>query len=237
MYRRFHDRFGTAGLVVAIVALVAAIGGTALAAGGLSAAEKSLIKKEVKKYAKAGPAGAPGAAGANGKDGAQGPKGDPGPAGPEGPPGKTGKSGAPGAPGEAGVCSGENPECVAPAGATMTGDWIFATHEREWGFEISFPLRLETVPTVSWVEVSHLTTDCPGVGEAAPGHLCIYMTDLAPTGGNFNVPPASANITMEPHSGYSTFISRKVGPTEGPNGEPIPAPESYGSGSWAVTAE
>jgi Collagen triple helix repeat (20 copies) len=160
MYRRFHDRFGTAGLVVAIVALVAAVGGTALAAGGLSSAEKKLIKKEVKKYAKAGPQGAqgqPGTPGANGKDGAPGAKGAPGEAGPQGPAGPAGPAGAPGPEGEAGVCSEENTACVLPSGATMTGIYSFTDDDTgdepgEPGFSrehvavISYPLKAEVAP-------------------------------------------------------------------------------------------
>lgn len=89
MLSRIHQKLGTAGFVISIVALIAALGGTAAA---LTAADKNLIKSESKKFskqfskkfAKAGPAGAkgdtgatgatgaPGAAGAAGKDGAAG---------------------------------------------------------------------------------------------------------------------------------------------------------------------
>lgn len=210
MYRRFHNRFGTAGLVVAIVALVAAVGGTALAAGGLSSAEKKLIKKEVKKYAKAGPQGPqglPGTAGANGKDGAPGAKGAPGEAGPQGPAGPAGPAGAPGPDGEAGVCSEENTECVLPSGATMTGIYSFIDDdtgdgteffEREHVAQISYPLKVEFAPDSEhriWVgqesESQRIengkppfdTVHCPGTAQdpaALPGYLCVY------DGGGYN---------------------------------------------------
>jgi hypothetical protein len=73
MYRRFHDRFGTAGVVIAVIALIAALGGTALAAGGLTGKQKKEVTKIAKKYAgKQGPQGLQGLPGANGKDGASG---------------------------------------------------------------------------------------------------------------------------------------------------------------------
>jgi hypothetical protein len=85
LYRRFHDRFGTAGVVLGVIALIAALGGTALAAGGLTGQQEKQVKKIAKKYAgKRGPAGPQGPAGANGAQGEKGAKGDPGIAGPAG---------------------------------------------------------------------------------------------------------------------------------------------------------
>src|SRR5262249_46017666 len=63
-----REPFGTAGLVVACVALIAALGGTALAAAKLNSTQKKEVEKIAKKFA--GKPGAPGAAG------------PPGPAGP-----------------------------------------------------------------------------------------------------------------------------------------------------------
>ena len=86
MFRRFRERFGTAGLVVGVIALVLAVGGTALAASGaLTGKQKKEVEKIAKKYAGApgatGPAGPQGIAGANGKDGASGANGTNGQAG------------------------------------------------------------------------------------------------------------------------------------------------------------
>src|SRR3954470_13970370 len=88
MLKRIHDKLGTAGLVVAVVALVVALTGTAFAA------KKFITKQEAIKIAKkyAGKNGAPGAQGSKGDtgaSGAQGPKGDQGGKGEEGPPGPT----------------------------------------------------------------------------------------------------------------------------------------------------
>jgi hypothetical protein len=103
--RAIREPFGTAGLIVACVALIAALGGTALAAkGALTGKQKKEVEKIAKKYA--GKPGAPGAtgpqgpAGANGKDGAQGDKGA---QGEKGAPGEKGEKGAKGDTGSAGA--------------------------------------------------------------------------------------------------------------------------------------
>jgi hypothetical protein len=130
-------------LVIACVALIAALGGTALAAkGALTGKQKKEVEKIAKKFAgKPGAPGAQGPAGANGKDGAKGDKGD---AGTNGSSGTNGKSievlagasgcGAPGGStvqvqGEPGtaqeVCNGEDGQTgfteTLPSGATETG--------------------------------------------------------------------------------------------------------------------
>ena len=58
MIERIHQKLGTAGFVIAIVALIAALGGTALAAAKLNGTQKKEVEKIAKKYA-----GKPGAAG------------------------------------------------------------------------------------------------------------------------------------------------------------------------------
>jgi hypothetical protein len=100
MLQRFQDRVGTAGLIVAIVALVLALAGGAYAASGaLTGKQKKEVEKIAKKYAGKpgangtnGAAGATGPAGAKGDAGAKGEKGDAGTAGTGGTPGANGKS-------------------------------------------------------------------------------------------------------------------------------------------------
>jgi hypothetical protein len=98
MLQRFQDRVGTAGLIVAVVALVLALGGGAYAASGaLTGKQKKEVEKIAKKYA--GKPGAPGAAGAAGPAGAKGDAGATGAAGTgtegkQGGEGKAGKNGA-----------------------------------------------------------------------------------------------------------------------------------------------
>ena len=71
--RAIREPFGTAGLVIACVALIAALGGTAFAAAKLTSTQKKEVEKIAKKFANK--PGAPGAPGANGKDGTNGASG------------------------------------------------------------------------------------------------------------------------------------------------------------------
>src|SRR6476659_8445695 len=97
------------GLVIAVVALFIALGGTAFASHFLitstSQIKPSVLKKLQGKTGRPGAKGATGAAGAQGKEGpaaregkadAAGKEGPTGPAGKEGIPGKEGKEGPPG---------------------------------------------------------------------------------------------------------------------------------------------
>src|SRR3954451_2688484 len=91
--RALHDQLGTAGLILAIIALVIALAGSAFAAQSFVTKKQAI--KIAKKYA--GKRGAPGAPGAAGPGGPQGP---PGPAGATGTQGGPGAPGSPGAPGK-----------------------------------------------------------------------------------------------------------------------------------------
>lgn len=218
MLSRIQNKLGTAGLVVAVVALVAALSGAAIAAGGLSSPEKKEIKKQSQKFAKKyakqfakpgpqGPAGNAGAAGAKGNTG------DRGPEGPEGPQGE---------PGADGTFSTE----PLPTGETLTG--MFAAGGENDREAISFPIPTLSAPTavfflnigggLHWglkLENGAYTTlgldhpepesqeeaeeaeeafdaACPGTPQAPDaesGFLCIYPT---PTGEPSRIPaPAS----------------------------------------------
>jgi hypothetical protein len=107
MLTRLHQHFGTAGLIVAIVALVAALGGGAYAATGSS---DNGGKATASAKAKQGPRGPKGPAGPAGPAGPQGPAGA---AGPQGPAGAKGDAGAPGSNGTNGT-AGTNG--VSPVG-------------------------------------------------------------------------------------------------------------------------
>jgi hypothetical protein len=152
--RGLHKQFGTAGLVIAVSALVLALAGGALAATGSLTGKQ---KKEVKAIAKgfqgtgpkgdtgpagpAGPAGSgsAGAKGATGATGAQGPTGPTGigttgpagtqgPTGPAGTQGPTGPAGA-GATGATGATgpSGGPAGPTGATGATGAGEQVFPT--------------------------------------------------------------------------------------------------------------
>jgi hypothetical protein len=115
MYRRFQNRFGTAGVIVAVVALIAALSGTAIAASGaLTGKQKKEVEKIAKKYA-----GKPGAAGANGKDGTNGTSGKDGAPGAAGKNGTNGTNGTNGEPGKSVTVTDipvEVPDCEEAGG-------------------------------------------------------------------------------------------------------------------------
>jgi hypothetical protein len=183
MISRIRDRLGPAGFVLAIVALVAALGGGAYAAsGGLNGRQKTEVKKiaqtEAKKFETAGPAGPAGAngkdgsSGSNGKDGAQGAQGPQGPQGPQGLQGKDGKDGKTGF------------TKVLPPGETETGTWFFAGNgNAENGVALSFPIPLSATDAASMKSVfvtgaANFAQECPGTlaaPAALPGNLCVYF--------------------------------------------------------------
>jgi hypothetical protein len=148
-YATLHDQFGTAGLVLSIIAIVLALG------GGAYAANHSHATASAGKRGPRGPKGEPGAPGLPGKEGPQGKQGEPGKPG-EGVTasteskgssnckeggskfvtgatatyacnGKKGTNGEPGAPGEPGPEGPKGSPWTAggtlPTGATETGAW------------------------------------------------------------------------------------------------------------------
>src|SRR6478752_2320107 len=111
--RAIREPFGTAGLVVACVALIAALGGTAFAAAKLNSTQKKEVEKIAKKFAgKPGAPGAQGPAGPAGKDGSNGAAGAKGATGAKGVAGEDGATGATGEDGAAGA---------SPEGHAFTG--------------------------------------------------------------------------------------------------------------------
>lgn len=169
MFSRLREPFGKAGLIVAVIALVAALVGGAYAANsatdsakrhhkkknnaGLNSKQKKQVRNIAKTEAKkvggsegpagpqgpAGPAGANGNDGQNGSNGSQGPKGDKGDTGPQGPQGDPGEDGT-----------------FEPSGFTQTGVWSPPGDPEEEGYPqapegasfvpISFPIPLESAP-------------------------------------------------------------------------------------------
>ena len=118
MFNRIHQKLGTAGFIISIVALVAALGGGAYAAsGGLTGKQKKEVEKIAKSVSKPGKTGAPGPAGPAGAAGA---KGDAGPAGAAG---ATGTAGANGANGSNGTNGTTGFTSTLPGGKTETGTW------------------------------------------------------------------------------------------------------------------
>jgi hypothetical protein len=246
MYRRFHQRFGTAGLIVSILALILALTGAAFAASGLTGKQKKEVTKIAKQYAGKpgaqggqGPAGAQGAAGANGTNGTNGTNGKDGASAEA-----TSFSGA--AHGcEAGgvevksakpaafVCNGKKGEQgepgplleTLPKGKTMRGMWSVVVggvnaEAPSGAGTISFPFALPSSPQAVYVkEEGEHEEECPGSStepEAAEGILCIYQIFAFDKPGNFAQAP---NTTF---GAIPLFIGGEDGGVVG--------------GSWAATA-
>lgn len=201
--RAIREPFGTAGLIVACIAVVLALTGAAFAASGLSGKQKKEVKAIAKQYAgkpgAPGPAGlqgskgATGAAGAAGKDGAAG---SAGPAGATGATGSAGKTGPAGATGSTGATGHQGPPGLTsfppelPPGQSEMGTWSFGQtaefEEPEFvkiNVPISFPFALpegEGPVAVVFMEPEAVPTEeCPGTSEepaAKEGFLCVYTT-------------------------------------------------------------
>jgi hypothetical protein len=172
MFSLSRSRFGIPG-AIAVVALVFAMAGGALAAKKVIITKLSQISPGVQKQlkGKTGPAGPAGPAGM---------KGDTGAIGPQGPAGSAGKDGSNGAPGPAGspwVAGG-----TLPAGSTETGGFAIQTNFLEDAGEglgitsISFPIPLAAaLPETKTVFAPNV--NCPGTAaapKAASGFLCVY---------------------------------------------------------------
>jgi hypothetical protein len=251
MYRRFHDRFGTAGVIIAVIALVAALSGSAIAAGGLNKATKKLIKKESKKFSKQ-----------ESKKFAKkfckrlckpGPAGPAGPVGPVGPAGPAGANGAKGATGPTGP-TGTFGSAPLPSGETLTGQWsVFFNEAEKVSVTASYPIRVEPAPSIlvytfadeatayafnpatgeelqTTEENPELLTNCPGNAanpEAEPGAVCVYV----------------GTEQVEASGLFSLFFDPETGASPDPTSGAIfplnhgTSPEGLVAGSWAVTAK
>jgi hypothetical protein len=221
MYRRFHDRFGTAGVVIAVIALVAALGGTAIAAkGALTGKQKREVEKIAKKFA--GKPGSPGPAGSNGTNGKDGP---PGPNGTGGINGSNGADGASvvllnetplncdeggftyeieGSAEENEVCNGESGEDgepwtvgAAPSGALMKGTWALSANATAASEALYTPLST-TVPLGGVIqkvlkggESFVGVIECPASGTAANPAPAVLVASGEPANGVVCVYPAT----------------------------------------------
>lgn len=230
MFSRVHNKLGTAGMVVAIVALVVALCGAAFAAGGLTKSQEKRVKQLVKQNSKPGPQGPTGPQGAQGPQGSPGASGTTGPTGPEGKQGLTGAAGKNGTDGEDGMCSVGKPECVLPPRTTVTGTWAAASAGKghESYFSISYPLRVNPAPKPRYTKPGGApTAECPGSysqPKAGPGFLCLYATFVEESG----------EVSAEPLYGFTETdqTSGLVGRFESKLSEG--GPRAFGS--WAVTA-
>ena len=242
MFTRLRKHLGTAGLLVAVVALVAALGGGAVAAqsggdatasakkkkrgkqGGLNAKQKRQVIALAKRFAGSGPAGPAGPAGAQGPQGAPGAKGD------------TGAPGAPGAPGSPWTAGG-----TLPAGETLNGPW-FVIGTGPVTATLQFPIPLEQGIPVQ----NAIYTDAPIAGQcegdagnptAEPGYLCVYEEAVTDQGADFNAQILSTEDSVDLIPGFGLFVPA---PGAGKSGAILRdddnAFDDMAFGTWAVTA-
>lgn len=224
MFSRIRKRMGTSGMILGIIALIIALGGTAIAAlPGLNSRQKKEVKKIAKKYA-----GIPGSTGPQGPVGASGSQGSKGDTGPKGDRGENGERGEPGP-----------TETKLLPGQTETGAWSFAVppdpDRSSAGTFVtySFPLRVEPAPhfdpNTNWnPKGAGETTPCPGTAkepEAAPGEFCVYASELSNAGAPIYYNTGAPEFNPDRTSGIVLEFVLASG-----------AGEAYGTGTWAVTA-
>jgi hypothetical protein len=176
--RAVREPFGTAGLIVACIAMVLALTGAAFAAkGALTGKQKKEVEKIAKKFA--GKPGAPGAPGAAGKDGTNGTNGANGAAGKDGADGKSVEAEAAGAKCPEGgtvfkiggvekgkACNGVEGEpgpegalgtagTTLPPGATETGTWGTSWGPQGGGGIVGVPISFP-IPLAKDIDASHV---------------------------------------------------------------------------------
>jgi len=196
---------------LAVIALVFAMCGGALAAKSSTTAEASKSNR--------GPKGPRGKQGPPGVAGPQGPKGDTGASGERGPAGEQGLKGNTGDPWTAGG--------FLPSGASVGGTWVAGVGPEvvptkgAAAVSISFGLPLKGVPTIVTVkkdqEGTEHAAECPGsvaFPKAAKGYLCLYTASEA-------VGLTQQSATPSPFGAILTYLG---------------TPGTGSAGVWAVTA-
>jgi len=200
MVGRIRHRFGAAGLVVGILALIVALAGTAVAAKSVftKKQEKQIIKIAKQYAGKNGKDGAPGPAGAQGPAGQKGDAGAPGAEGPEGPEGEPGEEGSPWTAGG-----------ILPSKESLYGHWGGYGSEAALS-AISFGLPLASDPTAVVVPHGETKPGCTGDDvepTADPGKLCVYVTESV--GGievqSVDTMGAVVGLAGSPAIGYGTW--------------------------------
>jgi hypothetical protein len=210
--------------VIAVIALVLALGGGAYAAARIGA--KDIERGAVRSYhikdgtiarrdldralrlslGRRGPAGPRGSAGPQGPRGATGPRGFTGPRGATGP-------------------AGAFPDAL-PSGHTIRGTYLVGSDGET---AVSFVVTLASAPATTIVPAgSAATPECPG-SAAAPtataGHLCVYEAQRSPA--------VAALTVFDPADPQRASASRVgFGLRAAPNGT---AGALRSSGTWAVT--
>jgi hypothetical protein len=158
-------------------------------------------------------AGAPGPTGSTGSTG---------PTGPTGPKGDTGPKGNAGADFTA--------DTSLASGKTLSGQWSAWGHGGGYvGDAVSYRLPLAATPaagSANYITGSSYTTQCPGVGQAAAGQLCIYeqSSSAATLLGIYSTEAGPQNQGRGAKDGFQIAFT-----TSGTT-------QAYAYGAWATTA-
>ena len=263
MISRIHSKLGTAGFVVAIVALVAALGGGAYAAqqAGLNGKQKKQVKSiansEAKKYANSnpGPTGAQGPQGITGPQGSKGDAGNPGSNGSDGSDGSDGQSVTvtnepPGANCTSGgkklvsasgttyVCNGETGFTdTLPAGKTETGTWAIGPKDKTSWIPLSFNIPLEEAPeSIYYVNAAgEEVTDFFGGRQPAANCLGDFENPTAPAGAVCVYAETEIGVGAEFEGSRPSDPNLYV--SGAVFGYSLTAENKEAWGSWAVTAQ
>jgi hypothetical protein len=200
-------------MAVALTALFLALGGSAVAAGHyLITSTKQISPKVLHKLE-----------GARGPRGVQGAQGLPGPQGLQGVPGPRGEPGLSGTAGQTVLPSGQSESGMYGAGGGVADN---VSKEGRFGYiqtgitytqPLAAPIADSHVIEVNGAtpEGSETKTHCPGVGQAAPGYLCLYtyfFRDVAggaavSSSGEFSTPSPGALLVWEIHEAGEPFVS------------------------------
>jgi hypothetical protein len=197
-------------MIVALIALLFAVGGTSYAATKLAA--NSVGNKQLKKNAVTAEKVKDGSLTASDFKGASLPKG------PQGPQGPSGQDGAPGKDGRSALTPLQN-------GETVSGVIGFDAHAsaagQDFGTAVSFPIPASTGPTSYDINGETPGEKCTGdeFGPTAPPDtVCIYLSDDSVASGNFS--------TTAPGDRSLGFGVRAIASGAG---------DLYFQGTWAFT--
>jgi hypothetical protein len=201
-------------LVIALIALFIALGGTSYAAitalpknsvGSKQLKNGAVTKTKINKKTLTQLKGNRGPTGPKGATGAQGVQGPQGPAGPF-------------------------PSGNLPSGVTIRSNWALGS-ETTTGFawdNISFGYQFSAAPSSEWHTVgAPATTNCPGTAanpQAAAGYLCVYEGESTNEGTHSVFDPATGTTGSTNRWGAGVFA------------EPSSAARWYSYGTWAATS-
>lgn len=220
--------------VVATLALVLAMGGSAVAASHyLITSKKQISPKALKELSTTGKAGAPGAAGAPGPEGKQGPEGKPGPEGKLGPKGEQGVQGVQGIQGERGNASlaaqtwnrsiktpGKSKAEASTVALASVGNFTISGHCYEEGLETVADTYISTTEegavfaeTGGLEEGLEKNTPVPvGTGAAKSPSSSAEPAFSGPSEGPFAAQSKGGAVALDGTDNNGLFLGGKTGP-------------------------